>query len=106
MHILIVNFELKDRDFVAYQVQCEQYAPAFAEVPGLITKQWLASLETNTYGGVYTFESESALKGYLASDLFARLGQIPNFTNISVKSFGTIETAGAITGSAIFAKAA
>jgi hypothetical protein len=106
VHILIVTFELLDRDSGAYQELCEQFAPAFAALPGLITKQWLANAETNTYGGVYTFEHEDALKGYLASDLFANLGQHPNFTNISVKSFGTIESAGVITGGAIFAKAA
>ena len=106
MQILIVNFELVDRDFDAYKAQCEQIATAFAAVPGLIAKHWLANGDTNTYGGVYVFEDEASLKGYLASDLFGTLSQIPNFTNVSVKSFGTIETAGAITGGAIFAKAA
>ncbi len=106
MHVLIVNFELVDRDFETYRAQCEQIAPAFAAIPGLIAKQWLANPEANTYGGAYLFTDEASLNGYLGSELFASLSQIPNFTNVSVKSFGTIESAGAITGGAIFAKAA
>lgn len=106
MQILIVNFELIDRDAEAYERECEQIAPAFANIPGLITKQWLANTETNTFGGVYLFEDEASMNGYLASDLFASLSQIPNFTNVTVKSFATIEAAGAVTGGSIFARAA
>lgn len=106
MQILIVNFELKDRDHEAYEQQCLEFAPFFAAIPGLVTKQWLANHETNTYGGLYLFEDEQSLEAYLQSELFAQLPTFPNFTNISVKRFGTIEAASNVTGGAIFAKAA
>ena len=54
MHIQIINFNLKDLSEEDYQAAGEELAPAFADVPGLISKVWLANSETNTYGGVYT----------------------------------------------------
>lgn len=106
MQILIVNFELKDRDHETYESQCLEFAPAFAAIPGLVTKQWLANRETNTYGGMYMFEDEQSLDAYLQSELFAMLPTFPNFTNISVKRFGTIESASKVTAGPIVSKAA
>ena len=53
MHIQIINFRLKDISEEDYRRHCEAIAPAFANLPGLVSKTWLASPETNTYGGVY-----------------------------------------------------
>ena len=53
MHVLIVNFNLKDIGEVEYRGIAESFAPAFASLPGLVSKTWLADAETNTYGGVY-----------------------------------------------------
>ena len=43
MHILIINFSLEGVDRAQYEEICDEVAPAFAEVPGLISKQWLAN---------------------------------------------------------------
>lgn len=55
MHIQIVNFNLKGVSEADYRALCDQLAPAFAVMPGLISKVWLADAATNTYGGVYTW---------------------------------------------------
>ena len=36
-------------------------ASVFGAIPGLVAKYWLADPETNTYGGVYLWESREAL---------------------------------------------
>jgi len=52
MHIQIVNFRLKGIDEQQYAKVCDELAPAFAAIPGLQSKVWLANRETATFGGV------------------------------------------------------
>ena len=91
MHILIINFSLDGISHEEYCKVADELAPVFSEVPGLKSKTWLADQENNVYGGVYAFESQQALDNYCGGELFAGVGSNPNFTNISVKSFGTLE---------------
>ena len=91
MHILIINFSLDGISHEEYCKVADELAPVFSEVAGLKSKVWLADQENNVYGGVYTFESQQALDDYCGGELFAGVGSNPNFTNISVKSFGTLE---------------
>jgi hypothetical protein len=65
MHLLIVTFNLKGLSDAAYRQSCEEEAPTFAALPGLISKVWLADEPTNTYGGVYTFVDRDALNADL-----------------------------------------
>ena len=44
MHIQVVTFQLDGIDDAAYQAHAEQAAPAFAALPGLRAKIWLASM--------------------------------------------------------------
>ena len=41
MHVLLVNFNLQGVDERQYAAMCDQIAPAFAAVPGLVSKVWL-----------------------------------------------------------------
>jgi hypothetical protein len=91
MQMLIVNFNLDGLSEEDYASSCDELAPAFAAVPGLASKVWLADRAEGIYGGVYAFESEKALDEYLQSDLFAAVGSNPGFTNISVRRFGVLE---------------
>ena len=91
MQILIVNFNLDGLSEEEFASSSEELAPAFAAVPGLAAKIWLADRAEGIFGGVYTFESERALDDYLESDLFAAVGSTPGFTNISVRRFGILE---------------
>ena len=51
MHIQVINFNLEGINRAEYEVVCEELAGAFAALPGLISKHWLADKENNTYGG-------------------------------------------------------
>ena len=91
MQILIVNFNLDGLSEEDFTSSCDDLAPAFAAVPGLASKVWLADRAEGIYGGVYTFESEQAVDDYLQSDLWAGVGSNPSLVNISVRRFGVLE---------------
>jgi len=55
VHIQIVNFRLEGMSGEDYRGLAEAMAPAFANLPGLVSKTWLADPGTNTYGGVYVW---------------------------------------------------
>ncbi len=98
MHVLIVNFNLKDMSHEEFLAVCDELAPAFAAVPGLIAKVWLSSPETNTYGGVYRWVDRAAYEAFTASELFAAVASNPHFANITAKDFDVLEGPSAVTG--------
>ena len=53
MHIQIINFNLSRNSRSKYEAAAAEAAQPISEMPGLISKRWLANEETNTYGGVY-----------------------------------------------------
>jgi len=91
MHIQIVNFNLKGVSEADYRALCDQLAPAFAAMPGLLSKVWLADAATNTYGGVYTWTNKEAMQAYMRSEIFNNLVNHPNFANSTSKDFGIFE---------------
>lgn len=91
MHILVINFELHELSHEDFQAVATEAAPAFAEIPGLISKHFLSNEDTNTYGGVYVFESKQATQNYLNSDLCAGLAANEHFINMQVRDFGILE---------------
>jgi hypothetical protein len=105
MHVLIVNFNLKGVDEKAYAKMCDEIAPAFAAVPGLVSKVWLKSSETGTYGGVYLFRDRAAFDAYTRSDLFKTVGAHPNLANISAKDFDILEAPSRVTNGLLTAVA-
>jgi quinol monooxygenase YgiN len=91
MHVQVVNFQLREMDEAAFRAQCDELAPAFAAIPGLVSKVWLADGASGTYGGVYTWESRAAYEAYTRSELFAAVASNPNFANITSRDFGVLE---------------
>jgi hypothetical protein len=91
MHIQIVNFNLAGITEKEYEDICSQVAGAFAMVPGLLSKVWLADPKANTFGGVYTWRDEQALRDYEATELFQKVVQNPHFANITIREFGVLE---------------
>jgi len=98
MHILIINFNLNELERSEYEAVCDEVSEAFAAVPGLISKKWLANEETNTYGGVYLFNDRQAMLDYKESELFKSLGENPAFDNISITDFELLAGPSKITG--------
>jgi len=97
MHILIINFNLEGVDRAQYQEICDQVAPVFAGVPGLISKQWLANEETNTYGGVYRWEDRQAMLAFQDSELFSQIASNPALANVTATDFELMPGPSAVT---------
>jgi quinol monooxygenase YgiN len=91
MHIQIINFQLDGMTEAEDSDLCDSLAPTFATLPGLISKVWLRDAESNTYGGVYTWESREAMERYLNSELFNAVATHPNVVNASSRTFDVIE---------------
>ena len=93
MHTLIINFQLDNLSPADYLHVCETaFAPAFASVPGLLSKTWLADTATNTYGGVYVWKDRQALADFQKSALFASGYSHPNLTNSTARDFAVLES--------------
>ena len=91
MHIQIVSFNLKDMGEKDFRKMCDDLAPAFANIPGLISKVWLADPASNTYGGVYSWRDRGAWEAFIRSDLFKAVGAHPNLCNITSRDFTIME---------------
>jgi hypothetical protein len=90
-HIQIVTFELAGLDPDAYRAHCEASAPAFSEIPGLRAKAWLANPSTNTYGGVYAWESHEAMETYLSGPIFGGLLANRGISHVTTRDFAVLE---------------
>ncbi len=97
MHIKIITFSLDGISEEAYRQQVETVAPVFTELPGLVSKTWLANEETNTYGGVYVWEDREAMEGYAETDLFKGMAANPYFKYLTVRDFDVLEAPTRIT---------
>jgi heme-degrading monooxygenase HmoA len=91
MHIQIVNFHLNELSDAEFRGVCDELAPAFADVPGLVSKVWLANAAANTYGGVYTWASREAMEEFSKSELFASVASNPRFESIASADFDVLE---------------
>ncbi len=91
MHIQIINFNLEGITRTEYEAVWDELAGAFAALPGLISKHWLADEQNNTYGGVYIWETRDAYQDFVNSELFAGVGANPALANITSKDFDVIE---------------
>jgi heme-degrading monooxygenase HmoA len=87
MQIQIVNFNLKDMTDPGFRSMANEVASAFASVPGLLGKIWLADEAKNTYGGVYLWEDAAAMRAYLASDMGRGVVGNPHFANLTSRDF-------------------
>jgi hypothetical protein len=87
MHVQIVNFNLKDMPDAGFRSMANEVAPAFASVPGLLGKIWLADAGKNTYGGVYIWRDAAAMQAYVASDLGRGVAGNPHFANLTSREF-------------------
>lgn len=97
MKVQIITFQLNGIDDDAYRGICDEMAPAFAAVPGLQTKLWLADRDANTYGGVYVFSDANAQAAFAESELFAAVASNPNLAGVSSRAFDVLPGPTAVT---------
>ncbi len=91
MHVQIVNFRLEGIGEEDYRRHCEAIAPAFANLPGLVSKTWLANPDTNTYGGVYVWRSREAMEDYKKTDIYKGMLANPHLDGVVSKDFAVLE---------------
>ena len=87
MHIQVITFTLAGIDDAAYQAHAEQVAPAFAALPGLRAKIWLANQQTSTYGGIYAWDDLAAMRAYQSGEIFRGPQANPHMIDVAVTDF-------------------
>jgi hypothetical protein len=101
VYIRIVTFHLDGIDEAAYQQRALTIAPGFKEWTGLRAKLWLADPASNTYGGVYVFDSRDDADASRQSALFTGMVAEPAFTDLTVTEFSVLDEPSAITAGAL-----
>lgn len=91
MHVQVINFRLKGIAEADYRRLCDDLAPAFAALPGLVSKVWLADPDAGVFGGVYFWENQEAMRQFTRTDLFKAVATHPNLTDIVSRDFGVLE---------------
>jgi Putative mono-oxygenase ydhR len=87
MHALVVTYGLRGVSAVEHAELGEQLAPAYLAVPGLLSRTGLENAATGRYGAVYLFESEAALQGFVASELYAVTHEHPGLAALAASEF-------------------
>lgn len=91
MHIQIVTFQLRDMTEAEYRASCDEVAPAFAAVPGLLSKVWLADPATRSYGGVYTWRDRRSMEEFASTALFEAVRTDPHLVGLTSQDFAMLE---------------
>ena len=92
MHVQIVHFRLRGITAQEYSRLCENLAPVFAGVPGLLSKVWLAGHQTGVFGGVYLWENREAMERFAQTDLFTAVATHTNLVDVTSRDFGVLES--------------
>ena len=97
MHVLVITFHLDGITESQYLATCNEVAQPIADMPGLISKTFLAEQATNTYGGVYFWRDRASLEAFLASDLAQAVATNPALAGFTVQTFGILEQPSRVT---------
>jgi hypothetical protein len=94
MHAVIVTFRPAEMSQEAFRELAGEVAPAFADIPGLVTKIWLDAEDPSTPsgGGIYLFEDETQAAAYLTSELFrSGVAENPHLADVSWRAVPVLE---------------
>ena len=80
-------------------------ANPIADTPGLRWKIWLMNEEQREAGGVYLFDDEDGVQGFLNGPIAAALQSDPTLSKLSAKQFDVMEDHTAITRGPVLASA-
>ena len=97
MHMQMITWRLKDLSAEDYAKLCDELAPAFAAVPGLVSKVWFADAAENRYGGVYTWESRDACELFMQSELYKILDKHPHLKDVQSRTYDVLDNPTRIT---------
>lgn len=91
MHALVITFQLMNLSHDDYAKSCVEEAPVIAQQAGLIAKVWLASPETNTYGGMYTWRDRQSMEAFMQSDLVRSWATDPSVVGFMSRDYAVLE---------------
>jgi len=98
MHAQLITYQLRDITQADYLKQMvEPDAPVLANVPGLISKVWLADEAKNSFGGFYLWENKPAMDAFMHSDLVKAVVSRPFVHNVSSVDFEVNQGVSSIT---------
>jgi hypothetical protein len=89
MPILQINFKLNASP-AEYRRICESVAQTIADVPGLVWKVSLLNERECEAGGIYLFQDEQSLVGYLSGPIVSQIKSLPQLREISAKWYETM----------------
>jgi hypothetical protein len=99
--IQVIQFRLAGLSEADYRAHAEHVAPVFSNMPGLLSKVWLADVDTNTYGGVYTWRDRASLEQYRASEIYTGMVSNPGVADVSDLAFAILPEPTRVTAPAI-----
>ena len=70
-----------------YEAAVSPLADSFAALEGLVWKVWMINEKEGEAGGIYLFEDEASVKGYLDGPLAAGVLSHPALSEFSAKQF-------------------
>ena len=86
MHISVFEYRIRDVDDAGWAATCDEFAPVFADVPGLLAKFWLHG-NGDVRGGVYVWSDREAYMAFLHSDLGRAVGDHPNIGDLTMRDY-------------------
>ena len=98
MQAQLITYQLTDISQADYLKQMvEPDAPVLANVPGLISKVWLADEQKNSFGGFYLWKDKAAMEAFMRSDLVKTVISRPFVQNVSSVDFEVNQKASLVT---------
>ena len=98
MQAQLITYQLTDISQAEYLKQMvEPDAPVLANVPGLISKVWLADEGKNAFGGFYLWEDRAAMENFMHSDLVKAVVSRPFVKNVSSVDYEVNQKASLVT---------
>ncbi len=95
----ILQINLKFRGLSAAELE-QAWLPAaqpIADTPGLRWKIWLKNEAERAAGGIYLFDDEAAVQGFLTGPIVTAMGADPTVHDVNVRMFDVMEAHTAIT---------
>src|SRR5215469_6104156 len=90
MHISVFDYQIQGIDDAGWAQACDELAPAFAVIPGLVSKVWLHGAGP-VRGGVYLWQDKAAYEAFLASELGKAVGSHPNIAGLTMRDYAVDE---------------
>ena len=97
MHALFVTYGLNGTTPCQHVELSQALAPAFAAVPGLVSRIPLENPTAGRYGAFYIFETKGEFDRFVASELFGVTDGSPELPNLAASDFSIPNGAGRAT---------